>query len=88
MLTCGSPVRAEAPEAMTHNEVANFENLSVEALRKKIVERYMALAFNNSRNQKLKMMSAEEPLRLFVDPKVKPIANHKAAVIPVHLKGR
>ena len=41
MLTCGSPVRAEAPEAMTHNEVANFENLSVEALRKKIVERYM-----------------------------------------------
>ena len=28
----------------------------------------------------------EEPLMLFVDPKVKPIAIHKAAVIPVHLK--
>ena len=37
-LTCGCPVRAEAPDALTHNEVAGFGNLSVEALRKKIVE--------------------------------------------------
>ena len=28
MLSCGCPVRAEAPEAMTHNEVADCENLS------------------------------------------------------------
>ena len=56
MLTCGCPVRAEAPEAMTHNEVAGFENLSVEALSKNIVERYMASAFNNCRNNKLKIM--------------------------------
>ena len=59
MLTCGCPVRTEAPEAMTHNEVAGFENLSVEALSKKIIERYMASAFNNCRNQKLKMMSTQ-----------------------------
>ena len=31
-------------------------------------------------------MANEEPLRLFVDSKVKPVAIHKAAVIPVHLK--
>ena len=42
----------------------------------------MASAFNNCRNQKLKMM----PLQLFVDPKVKPVAIKKAAVIPIHLE--
>ena len=46
----------------------------------------MASAFNNCRNQKLKMMASEEPLRLFVDLKVKPVAIHKAAIIQVHLK--
>ena len=46
----------------------------------------MSSAFNNCRNQKLKMMASEEPLHLFGDPKVKPVAIHKAAVIPVHLK--
>ena len=71
MLTCGCPVRAEAPEPLTHKEVADFDNLSVEVLRKKIVGRYMASAFNNCRNQKLKMMFTGEPLQLFVDPKVK-----------------
>ena len=53
-LTCGCPVRAEPPEPMTHNEIADFDNLSVEVLRKKIVGRYMASAFNNCRNQKLR----------------------------------
>ena len=63
-MTCGCPIRAEAPDAMTHKDVANFDNLSVEALRKKIVERYMASAFNNCRNQKLKMMFTEQLLQL------------------------
>ena len=44
------------------------------------------MAFNNCRNQTLKMMASEEPLRLFFDPKVKTVAIHKAAIIPVHLK--
>ena len=34
-MTCGCRIRAEAPDAMTHKDVANFDNLSVEALRKK-----------------------------------------------------
>ena len=50
MLTCGCPVRAEPPEPLTHNEIADFGNLSVEVLRKKIVGRYMASAFNNCQN--------------------------------------
>ena len=32
------------------------------------------------------MMFTEQPLELFVDPNIKPVAIHKAAVIPVHLK--
>ena len=86
VLMFGCPVRAEPPNPMTHNETADFDNLAVEVLRKRIVERYMASAFNNCRNQKLKMMSTEEPLKLFVDPKVKPVSIHKAAVIHIHLK--
>ena len=86
ILTCGCHIRAEAPEPITHRDVANFDNLSIEALRIKIIEQYMPSVFNNCRNQKLKIMANEEPLRLFVDPKVKPVAIHKAVVIPVHLK--
>ena len=33
ILTCGCPIRAEAPEPITHRNVANFENLSIEALK-------------------------------------------------------
>ena len=86
MLTCGCPMRAEPPNPMTHDEISDFDNLSVEVLRKRIVEPYMASAFKNCRNQKLKIMSMEEPLKLFVNPKVKSVAIHKAAVIPIHLK--
>ena len=86
MLTCGFPMRAEAPDPLTHKEIAGFDNLSVEVLRKKIVSQYMSSAFNNCRNKKLKMICTEQPLRLFIDPKVRPLAIHKAAFIPIHLK--
>ena len=33
-------------------------------------------------------MRSAEPLDLFVDPEVKPVAIHKAAIIPIHLKAR
>ena len=51
LLICGCPIRAEAPEPITHRDVANFDNLSIEALRKKINEWYMSSAFNNCRNK-------------------------------------
>ena len=34
------------------------------------------------------MMYSDKPLQLFVDPNVKPVAIHKAAIIPIHLKAR
>ena len=46
----------------------------------------MKSGFNNCRIQPLKMMCTDKPLELFVDPNVKPVAIHKAAVIPIHLK--
>ena len=34
------------------------------------------------------MMKSAEPLNLFVDPDIKPVAIHKAAIIPIHLKAK
>ena len=33
-------------------------------------------------------MYTDKPLELFVDPRVRPVAINKAAVIPIHLKAR
>ena len=33
-------------------------------------------------------MKSAEPLNLFVDPDVKPVAIHKAAIIPIYLKAK
>ena len=85
-LTCGCFPRADAPEPITHKDVAGFDGISNEVLRRLIVTRYMKSGFNNCRVQPLKMMFTEQPLELFVDPNIKPVAIHKAAVIPVHLK--
>ena len=34
------------------------------------------------------MMKSADPLKWFVDPDVKPVAIHKAAIIPIHLKAK
>ena len=68
----------DAPQPLTHKDVAGFDTL--------IVSRYMKSGFNNSKIQPLKLMFTDRPLELFVDPNIKPVAIHKAAVIPVHLK--
>ena len=46
----------------------------------------MSSAFTNCKNQNLIIMFTEQPLQLFVDPIIKPVAIHKTAVIPIHLK--
>ena len=46
----------------------------------------MKSGFNNCQIQPLKIMYTDKPLQLFVDPSVKPMAIHKAALIPIHLK--
>ena len=73
---------------MTHREIAGFDSLSTEVLKKLMVGRYMSSAFNNCRNQNLTTMFTEQPLQLFADPTIKPVAIHKAAVIPIHLKAQ
>ena len=88
ILTCGCFVRADAPDPITHKNVAGFDAMSNEVLRKFIISRYMKSGFINCRIQPLNMMYTDRPLELFVDPKVKPVAIHKAAVIPIHLKAR
>ena len=60
--------------------------MSNEVLRKLIVYRYMMSGFNNCKIQPLKIMFTDQPLELFVDPNIRPVAIHKSAVIPVHIK--
>ena len=62
--------------------------MSNEGLRRFIIKKYMKSGFDNCRIQPLKMMYTDRPLQLFVDPSVKPVAIHKAAIIPIHLKAR
>ena len=44
--------------------------------------------FNNCRIQPLKTMYMDRSFESFVDPSVKPVAIHKAAIIPIHLKAQ
>ena len=87
-LKCGCFVRAEAPDPVTHREIAGFDSMSKESLRRLIIKLYAKSWLNNCRIQPLKMMNSDKPLKLFVDPAVKPVAIHKAAIIPIHLKAR
>ena len=80
--------RSEAPDPLTHQDVPGFDSMSNESLRRLIIKLYMKSGFNNCRIQPLKMMNSDKPLQLFVDPTVKPVAIHKAAIIPIHLKAR
>ena len=88
ILTCGCFVRKEAPDPISYKDVAGFDGMSRDSLRLLILKLYAMSGFNNCRVQPLKMMNTDNPLRLFVDPSVKPVAIHKAAIIPIHLKAR
>ena len=79
-------VRADAPEPLTHKDIAGCDTLSNEVLRKLIVSRYMKSGFNNCKIQPLKMMFTNQPLELFRDLNIKPVATQKAPVIHIHLK--
>ena len=88
ILICGCFVRAEAPDPITHKDVAGFDSMSKDSLRRLIIKLYVKSGLNNCRIQPLAMMKSAEPLNLFVDPDVKPVAIHKAAIIPIHLKAK
>ena len=88
ILTCGCYIRSEAPDPLTHQDVAGFDSMSKDSLRRLIIKLYAKSGFNNCIIQPLKMMNSDKPLKLFVDPAVKPVSIHKAAIIPIHLKAR
>ena len=88
ILTCGCFVRSKAPDPISHREVAGFDSMSKEKLRQLIIIQYAQSGFNNWHVQPLAIMNTDKPLRLFVDPAVKPVAIQKAAIIPNHLKAR
>ena len=85
-MTCGCFVRSEAPDPITHKDVAGFDSMSKDSLRRLITKQYVKSGFNNCRIQPLAMMKSAEPLNLFVDPDVKPVPIYKGAMIPIHLK--
>ena len=62
--------------------------MSRDSLRPLIIKQYAQSGFNNCPIQPLAMMNTDSPLRLFVDLAVKPVAIHKTAIIPIHLKAR
>ena len=68
LLTCGCFVRAEAPEPASHRDVAGFDGMSKDSLRRLIIKLYAKSGFNNCRIQPLKIMTSDSPLRLFLDP--------------------
>ena len=61
ILTCGCFVRADAPNPITHKDVAGFDAMSSEVLRKLIITKYIKSGFNNCKIQPLKIMYTDQP---------------------------
>ena len=76
ILTCWCFVRSEAPDPLTHQDVAGFDSMSKDSLRRLIIKLYAKSGFNNCRIQPLKMMNSDKPLQLFVDPTVHLLCEH------------
>ena len=62
ILTCGCFVRAEAPDPISYKDVAGFDGMSRDSLRRLIIKLYAMSGFNNCRIQPLKMMNTDSPL--------------------------
>ena len=58
------------------------ENLPI--LKKYILERYQASAFNCCEHQPLPLMDSSPPLRLFVEEDAVPVAVHTPSQVPLH----
>ena len=53
ILTCGCFVPSEAPDPITHKDVAGFDSMSKDSLRRFIIKQYVKSGFNNCRIQPL-----------------------------------
>ena len=81
---CNCPRRGEVPPIPTRLPPgldATEKNLP--DLKQWLIEYYKSTTFNTCEHQPLPMMSGE-PLKLHVDPKAKPVAAHRPAMVPIH----
>ena len=65
-----------------------FEPIEQNILKLKewIEDRYAASTFNKCEHTPLPMMKGSPPLKLYIDPDIKPVAVHKYAPVPVHFE--
>ena len=82
---CNCPDRTLPPPAPLELPFEADER-NIDKLREWIVDRYRASAFNICTHQKLPMVDSAPPLKLHVDPKVKPVVCHKPGNAPLHFQ--
>ena len=82
---CGCPPRDTLPPPLPTDlpPGINGSEADVPALKKWLLDRYAATAFNTCEHQPLPLMSGE-PLRLHMDPEARPTAIHTSAPVPIH----
>ena len=86
---CSCPKRGQnpppTPTKLPSGLTATTDDLP--ALKQWLLDYYGATTFNTCEHQPLPMMNCD-PLELHVDPKAKPTAIHKPAVVPIHWQER
>ena len=82
---CNCPDRTLPPPAPLELPF-EVDERNIDKLREWIVDRYRASAFNICTHQRLPMVDSAPPLKLHVDPKVKPVVCHKPGNVPLHFQ--
>jgi hypothetical protein len=80
---CSCPTRSLAPSTGPELPCPPTEE-NLPKLKEYLLTRYRSNAFNTCERQKLPLMSGSPPLKLNVDPTVKPVACHVPAPVPLH----
>ena len=80
---CSCPARALPPHTPPQLPCAPTEE-NLPKLKKFILDRFAASAFNTCQRQPLPLMEGSPPLRLHVDSAARPVAVHQPAQVPLH----
>ena len=81
--TCSCPKRSLPPQDAPRLPCAPTED-NLPALKKYLLNRYKASAFNTCERQALPLISGSPPLELHVDPSARPVACHVPSAVPLH----
>ena len=85
---CDCPERRQTPEPPSMDTIdVKMIDRNREKLEDLIKEHYKHSAFNVCPHQELPVMTGD-PLRIIVDPKVKPYAVHKPVPVPLHWRDK